>query len=172
MATLSVFISAFVNHDSIKVEIPRTNDYVYSDNNVTANTTIYGMYTGLSAATFRENLFSKCFPDLLSLPPLCFVCVFLLFYVSPLCFVFFHYVFLFFSLCFMFLLLVLCFSSLLCLFLLSVLSVSPLCLWVCLPSAFVYASISFVYFSPLLLSPLFCLCLCSISLSTLVCLFR
>ncbi|BFZ23131.1 hypothetical protein BsWGS_26170 [Bradybaena similaris] len=59
LATLSVFISAFVKNDSIAVEIPRTNDYVYANNNVTANTTIYGMYTGLSAATFRENLFSK-----------------------------------------------------------------------------------------------------------------
>ncbi|CAG5130954.1 unnamed protein product, partial [Candidula unifasciata] len=57
VATLSVFISAFVKQDTILVEIPKTNTYAYS--NASANETIYGMYTGLSAATFRENLYSK-----------------------------------------------------------------------------------------------------------------
>uniref|UniRef100_A0A0B7B898 Solute carrier family 12 member 9 n=1 Tax=Arion vulgaris TaxID=1028688 RepID=A0A0B7B898_9EUPU len=60
IATLSVFISAFVNSDNIEVEIPKTNDYAYRHVNETGNDTkVYGLYTGLSAKTFRDNLMSN-----------------------------------------------------------------------------------------------------------------
>ncbi|ESO84407.1 hypothetical protein LOTGIDRAFT_207292 [Lottia gigantea] len=55
---LSVVISMFAINHTIQVDIPLTNTLVYGGNN-SADGNITGNYTGLLAATFRENLYEN-----------------------------------------------------------------------------------------------------------------
>ena len=57
VCTLSVFISVFVENNTIQISIPTSNGFVY--NNATDNTTKYGNYTGLRKETFKQNLYGQ-----------------------------------------------------------------------------------------------------------------
>ncbi|KAH9499367.1 hypothetical protein Btru_003903 [Bulinus truncatus] len=57
VCTLSVMISIFAKNHEIPVDIPSNNDYIYT--NKSSSEKIYGNYTGLDAATFRDNLYSN-----------------------------------------------------------------------------------------------------------------
>ncbi|BFZ23780.1 hypothetical protein BsWGS_26819 [Bradybaena similaris] len=57
--TSSCFVSFFVKHYQIEVTLPKTNHYAWGNRTEAPK----GNYTGLSAATFRENLFHNYTTD-------------------------------------------------------------------------------------------------------------
>ncbi|XP_055863932.1 solute carrier family 12 member 9-like isoform X2 [Biomphalaria glabrata] len=60
VCTLSVMISIFAKNYRLQIDIPFNNQYIYpNQSNLNQNNTITGNYTGLSATTFRENLFNN-----------------------------------------------------------------------------------------------------------------
>lgn len=80
VCTLSVFISVFVENHTIQIAIPTTNTIVYK--NSSDNTTFYGNYTGLSAQTFRNNLYDGYQRDYSSMEKMDFATVFAILFSS------------------------------------------------------------------------------------------